>query len=184
MYLDEDTLVSLARHPFFPDASKAKPGTLVFLLDSSKKKLLLGLKKRGGAKGIYNAFGGKVGDKIEDEAILDAAVREVQEEVGVRVEPSDLVFRSAILFLFPHLSDADMFVYVFVADKWSGKIKESDEMKPVWFDITRLPYEKMWPADRYWWHLVFQDRPFLGKVVFSPEGGVLEYNLTSLDLET
>ena len=40
--------------------SSAKEYSLVVVTDSSKQKILLGLKHRGFGKGMYNSFGGKV----------------------------------------------------------------------------------------------------------------------------
>lgn len=48
---------------------------------------MLGLKKRGFGVGKYNGFGGKV---CVNESIIDAAIRETQEEANIT--PKDIVF--------------------------------------------------------------------------------------------
>ena len=45
------------------------------------------MKKRGFGKGKWNGFGGKV---EEGECIEDSAVRELEEECGLQVHPSNL----------------------------------------------------------------------------------------------
>lgn len=59
--------------------------TLVFLREEGK--VLLGMKKRGFGVGKWNGFGGKV---EAGETIPDAAAREVREECGYIVKPSEL----------------------------------------------------------------------------------------------
>ena len=46
-------------------------------------RVLLGMKKRGFGQGKWNGFGGKVND---GESIEEAAVRELEEEAGIRVQ--------------------------------------------------------------------------------------------------
>jgi len=29
-------------------------------------------------------------------------------------------------------------------------VKETEEMKPEWFSIDEIPYDKMWDDDSYW----------------------------------
>ncbi|CAE6502785.1 unnamed protein product [Rhizoctonia solani] len=49
--------------------------TNAFVFDPAENKVLLGLKKRGFGKGIYNGFGGKLDP---GETVADAALRELQ----------------------------------------------------------------------------------------------------------
>lgn len=41
-------------------------------------------------------------------------------------------------------------IHVFRADHYSGELIESNEMKSKWFDVNKLPYDKMWPDDKHW----------------------------------
>ena len=130
---------------------QTKIKTLIFLIDPRTGKVALSTKKYGPAKGWYNGYGGKV---EHGEDIRSAAVRELTEECGVQAEPEDLIFVAKLLFEFPHL-DEDAIVYAFVLTKWNGKPQESREMTaPEWFDLDKLPYEKMWDSDRVWVPLV------------------------------
>lgn len=114
-------------------------------------KILLGLKKRGFGVGKFNGFGGKLEDS---ETVLDAAIRECREEVGLT--PLDIEKVAEIHFA----EDYSFAMHLFVCHIWTGKIIESDEMKPMWFDLNNLPYEQMWDDDKYWMPLVKQGKKF------------------------
>eukprot|EP00056_Hartaetosiga_gracilis_P017259 m.6783 g.6783 ORF g.6783 m.6783 type:complete len:151 (-) comp5533_c0_seq1:454-906(-) len=59
------------------DGLSFKPLTLVFAFaDEDRKRILLGMKKRGFGKGKFNGFGGKL---EKGETVEEAAVRELQE---------------------------------------------------------------------------------------------------------
>ena len=111
--------------------------TLVFLI--KENKILLGMKKKGFGAGLYNGFGGKV---KEDENLEEAAVRELFEEAGLKTKPENLTKKAELSFSFPHKSDWNQTVHVYLVNQWSGKPTESDEMKPKWFNLNNLPYQK------------------------------------------
>ncbi|HLC33201.1 MAG TPA: 8-oxo-dGTP diphosphatase [Candidatus Nanoarchaeia archaeon] len=139
--------------------------------------LLLGLKKRGFGKGRYNGFGGKVDD---GETIEHAAKREVLEEVGVITQSITKV--AELTFHFPHKPDWDCIVHIFLNTDWGGEGVESDEMKPAWFPINQLPFDNMWPDDKYWLPHVL-DRKFVsGSFVLGEGDVILEKNLTVKEL--
>jgi len=72
------------------------------------------------------------------ETVMDAAVREAQEEVGVKIEADDLVFSSVI-----HRLEDDERVDFFVrVHKWQGEPfnAEPDKCDDLrWMDINKLP---------------------------------------------
>ncbi|MDP3380523.1 MAG: hypothetical protein Q8S84_03130 [bacterium] len=43
-----------------------------------------------------------------------------------------------------------MDVHIFFINDYSLEIIETDEIKPMWFDIDNIPYDKMWADDIYW----------------------------------
>jgi len=61
--------------------------TLVLPVDDVTRRVLLGLKKRGLGQDKYNGFGGKI---EKGETVRQAAVRELFEESGQRVEERHL----------------------------------------------------------------------------------------------
>ncbi|KAF2359998.1 NUDIX hydrolase domain [Trinorchestia longiramus] len=134
--------------------------------------LLLGLKKRGFGQNKINGFGGKV---EPGESIRGAAVREVLEESGVDV--SATITKVGFLEFTFTGEDFLMEVHVFLADGFSGQPQESDEMRPEWFPLTSLPYERMWADDHLWYPLLLKGACFKGYFHFKGEDTILEHNL-------
>jgi len=65
-------------------------------------RILLGMKKRGFGVGKLNGFGGKLN---EGESIVEAAVRELEEEIGIVAKVENLKKRAELTFLFPHAKE-------------------------------------------------------------------------------
>jgi len=129
--------------------------TLLFLRRDGD--ILLAMKKRGFGVGRWNGVGGKV---KPDETILQATIRECQEEIGV----TPLRPRLAGRLQFYMTDDPDFLhdCHVFVADKWHGKPTESEEMRPQWFAHVDIPYDKMWPDDIIWIPYLLEGKLFQG----------------------
>lgn len=120
-------------------------------------KVLLGLKKRGFTMGVWNGFGGKV---QSSETIDECVKREVFEEAGVEIE--DPVKVGIIEFEFQNSREI-LEVHIYRAEKFSGEPAESDEMKPKWFQINEIPFDKMWSCDKLWLPLLLSGKKFKGK---------------------
>lgn len=41
-------------------------------------------------------------------------------------------------------------MHVFMAQKWLGTSKESEEMRPEWFTLDNIPLDQMWDDTHYW----------------------------------
>lgn len=94
------------------------------------------------APGMWHLPSGKV---EPDEAVQDAAVREVLEEVGAQISADALRFLGVARYRDGY-RDADIFF--FVTDKWTGEVVNCEPDKcqrAEWFDIGEMP-EPM-PAD-------------------------------------
>lgn len=94
--------------------------------------------------GKLNGPGGKLEPGETPEA---ACRREVKEEVGIEI--IQLEERGMIEFVFPDGKD-DQLCHIFVATEISGAPIETDEMKPEWFPIDALPFDRMWEDDPHW----------------------------------
>ena len=137
-------------------------------------RILLGMKKVRFGKERYNGFGGGV---QFGESLIESAIRETKEEAGITL--TDPLKIGNILFHFQS-KEKDHDVYFFRATQYIGKPKESEEMKPKWFDIDKIPYEKMWPDDKYWLPLLLKGKSFQGKFEFDLEGKISAYKLEEL----
>lgn len=134
--------------------------TLLILRDGDK--ILLAKKKRGFGEGLYNGVGGKL---EKGESVLDAMIRETQEEIGVT--PTTYEKYGINEFLeFVNDEETNLVFHLFIATEWEGEPTESEEMAPEWFDIENIPYDKMFKDDRYWLPLVLEGKKVRGKFVF------------------
>lgn len=138
-------------------ASSKKPLTLCVVYNDSH--ILLGMKKRGFGEGKWNGFGGKL---LENESIEQAAIRELEEEVGIR--PKDIEKRGILTFIGEDEEDLEM--HVFGIREFDGEPIESEEMKPEWFTHHKIPYQDMWLDDKHWLPLFLEGKNFKGTFFF------------------
>ena len=118
-------------------------------------EVLLGLKKRGFGKGRVNGVGGKV---EPGESVEAAAIRETEEEIGVKVTKMEKVAEIAFDNLYYKGVPERNVMYCFIASEWEGEPIETDEIKPEWIKIADLDYDKMWIDDRHWLPQVLADK--------------------------
>jgi 8-oxo-dGTP diphosphatase/2-hydroxy-dATP diphosphatase len=142
---------------------------LCFLIEN--KKILLGFKKRGWGEGRWNGFGGKV---EPGETIEESAKREIFEECGIMAD--NLEKRGVLEFTYLDTGKI-MEVHIFKILGYSGNIKETEEMKPQWFEIIDIPFSEMWPDDLYWLPLFLKDKKFEGEFLFNDINTIKSHNL-------
>lgn len=142
-----------------------REATLCFLIKeiNGEKELLLAMKKRGFGEGRWNGVGGKF-DSEKDNDIYETAIREMEEEIGVIAQK---IKKTAILsFYFPYQKNWNQDVHVFFVKNWQGDPKESKEMKPKWFKVNEIPFNKMWPDDKFWLPRVLNGEKLKAEFVF------------------
>jgi 8-oxo-dGTP pyrophosphatase MutT (NUDIX family) len=156
-----------------------KQATLVFLIrqeGNGDREVCLAMKKRGLGEGLYNGTGGKV---EPGETIVHAACREAQEEINVSINPQNLEKVAELHFRFEVEPQWDQVGNVFICKDWQGEPAESEEMKPEWFSIKDIPFERMWASDRVWLPRVLAGENVHGVLLLGEANTV-----TSIDLET
>ena len=148
-----------------------RPATLVFLLRGNPpREILLGFKKARFGAGKYNGFGGKIED---GETVPQGAIRELEEEAGVRVREQDLRQVAVLTFSFPAEPAWDQVVHAFVATRWDGYPAESDEMTPCWFAVDQIPFDRMWQDDAHWLPRVLAGERVQGCFTFGDDNETL-----------
>lgn len=50
-------------------------------------------------------------------------------------------------------------------------------MRPKWFKLDEIPYDKMWTDDRFWLKNVLNDQQFYGYFKFKDMVEILDYKL-------
>ena len=122
--------------------------TLVYLLRDDS--VLLIRKLRGHGAGKVNAPGGRV---ETGESVESCAIREVFEEVGIRVNA--LALRALLRYYDPPEGFA-MAGFAFVSSDFDGTPAHTEEADPFWCSIDAIPYDEMWENDRIWLPRVLQ----------------------------
>lgn len=135
--------------------------TLALILNGNK--VLLGEKKRGFAQGTFNGIGGK---QDPGETIDEAMVRETQEEIGVTPTGYKKVGNIDFINILYKGERVDIHLHIYTCKGFVGKIEETDEMIPQWFEIDKVPYDKMLPDDAFWFPLVLDGKEIQGTITY------------------
>jgi 8-oxo-dGTP diphosphatase/2-hydroxy-dATP diphosphatase len=162
--------------PVFLPAKPYRHYTLTLILDGNR--ILLGRKKRGFGEGYWNGFGGKV---EAGETVAGSAIREIFEEVGLKVKFSDLIPAGLLFFRFAGSRSDSICGTVFRVESFQGEPAESEEMIPQWFDIGEIPYDQMWPDDRFWFPLMLERRSFVATFHFGVDQSIEHRTLVESD---
>ena len=154
-----------------------RQATLCFLVKEGKdrKDVLLAMKKRGFGVGKWNGVGGKIDLEKGDKNIEDTAIRETEEEIGVKIKNLERV--ALLRFSFPYNKNWNQDVHVFLVGKWEGDPKESEEMSPKWFQVDSLPLEKMWDDDKFWVSRVLSGEKLKAEFVFKEGEKIKSHNI-------
>lgn len=126
--------------------------------------MLLIRKKTGLGKGKINGPGGKLDP---GETAVEAAVREVREELLIRVRPEDCEEMGVLRFQF--VDGLALHCVVFRTHRFEGVPTETPEAAPLWFPVDGIPFEEMWEDDRYWLAQTLQGQKFCAGFVFDGE---------------
>lgn len=139
--------------------------------------ILLAMKKRGFGVGKYNGVGGKI---EQSETPEQAMIRETQEEINVTPTKYEKVGLIEFQEYYKDKKEKVVFHLYLVYD-WTGKPIESDEMNPKWFNIKDIPYDKMFPDDKYWLPLILQGKKIRAYFEFDKEWNLLTKKIQDLN---
>ena len=137
--------------------------TLWFIIKDDK--ILLAMKKRWFGAWLYNGVWWK---QEKWETIKQTMIREAKEEIWINIEDLKQVW--ILNFYFDENSDWNQKVHVFKILDYSWEPTESEEMKPYWFDIDNLPFDKMWEDDKIWFKDFLDWKNFEYIFYFSEDG--------------
>lgn len=149
---------------------------ILLIQETGPRTVFMGIKKKGFGTGKYCAYGGKL-EPGETETL--AAIRELQEESGITVNPFQLRNAGFIEFYFPAKPEWDLSTQVFIVHDWEGIPRESEEIIPVNFPVADIPYPKMWPDSILWLPAVLDGKKVTAKFIYNSDN----QNLADYDIQ-
>ncbi len=140
-------------------------------------EILLAMKKRGFGEGKYNGVGGKIENGETPE---EAMLRETQEEIAVTPVKYEKVGFLEFDEYYKGKKEKVAF-HLYIVNEWNGTPTESEEMNPTWFDINDIPYDKMFPDDKYWLPLILEGKKIKAYFDFDEEWNLLSKKIDDLN---
>ncbi len=141
-----------------------KLATLCYIVDKVNNKTLMihRVKKENDMhEGKWNGLGGKF---ERGESPEDCVIREIYEESGLRIV--NPLLKGFVTFpAFDGLED--WYVFMFLADNYSGDIIESKEGNLEWVESDKLMDLPLWEGDRTFIPWMFGDKFFSAKLVYA-----------------
>ena len=126
--------------------------------------------------GKWNGVGGKV---EEHETIEESTTRETREEIGVLTK--DLKKIAELSFYWPNKPDWGQTVHTYLTDNWEGDPTESEEMNPLWFKVSEIPFDKMWPDDILWMPRALENKLLKATFKFGDSDTIIEQEINIVE---
>lgn len=124
-------------------------GTFVCIFNADLSKILL-LRRNQEKRKKSGAAWGNVGGRVEfGEKTINACIREIREEIGIRLNPEKI--KLADIKESPHFSEsfhAIHFVYVAMLDENEKIILNDESEQYKWFELKELP-DKTFDSKEY-----------------------------------
>jgi len=140
-----------------------KLATLCYIIDKKQNSTLMihRVKKENDYhRGKWNGLGGKF---EPGESPEECAIREIKEESGLTVDN----VRLKGLITFPMFDEVDdWYVFLFVADTFTGKLIDSNEGVLKWIPNEELTKINLWEGDKYFIPWLFGDKFFSAKFIY------------------
>lgn len=109
----------------------------VILFNQNEEVLLLKRKSTGFSDGLYGFIGGHV---EQNEQVIDAAIREVKEEIGIDINRKNLIFKSVMNRKVNE--NTEYIDFIFILREWKGNIINMEPEKCselTWHNPNNLP---------------------------------------------
>lgn len=139
-------------------------------------EILLAMKKRGFGEGKYNGVGGKIENNETPE---QAMIRETQEEISV----TPIKYEKVGVIEFDEIykgNKQNLVFHLYMVYEWEGEPSETDEMNPKWFNINSIPYNQMFPDDKFWLPLILEGKKIKGYFDFDENWNLLSKKIEDL----
>ncbi|MCQ2427903.1 MAG: 8-oxo-dGTP diphosphatase [Clostridia bacterium] len=131
-----------------------KYSSLCYITRGDEYLLLHRIKKSDDENaGKWIGFGGKFEDRESPE---DCVKREVYEETGLTL--TEFSYRGIVTFVSDRWETE--YMHLFLADGFTGELKECDEGVPEWIKKTDFAALPQWEGDRIFISLMESDCPF------------------------
>lgn len=150
---------------------KEKRAVVGYLVEGGR--VLLGLKKRRIAKGLWIGFGGFL---EEDEDYREALIRELNEELGITVPPNGITGHANLSIDTFAKNGVDRMILklsIFRVHTWDGAptcTRDNEEFSEIkWFEYENLPWD-MPAGDRMWIGSFLQEATVRGSLRYSDSG--------------
>ena len=143
-----------------------KLATLCYVIDKKNNTTLMlhRVKKENDYhEGKWNGLGGKF---EQGESPEECAVREIEEECGLKVK--SVTMKGFITFPLFDGKD-DWYVFLFTADEFNGELIDSPEGNLAWIKNDKLTELNLWDGDKIFIPWLFKDGFFSAK--FNYENG-------------
>lgn len=140
-------------------------------------EILLAMKKRGFGEGKYNGVGGKIENNETPE---QAMIRETQEEISV----TPIKYEKVGLIEFDEVykgKKQNLVFHLYMVYEWEGEPFETEEMAPKWFSINEIPFDKMFPDDKYWLPLILEGKKIRAYFDFDENWNLLSKEICELN---
>jgi 8-oxo-dGTP diphosphatase len=172
-------------NPFEAGTRKVIPAVLVYVRRGSHILMIHRNAKNPGRVDYHEGKWNGLGGKCElDESPRAAAIREIFEESGLKLEEARLHSLGVVQFpnFKPHKNE-DWMVFV-----WSAELESQDPQEPArssaegdlhWIPETDLLSLNVWPGDRHFIPYVLQGKPFVGTIWYE-QGQVARYEFCPL----
>jgi 8-oxo-dGTP diphosphatase len=133
-------------------------GTLGYVLSHDRKKTLLIHRNSRPDDHHLNKYNGLGGKMLAHEDVVSCIKREIMEEAGI--ECKEIVLRGTINWTGFGPDGENWLGFIFRIDTFKGTpLTYNEEGILRWVEIDSLNTLPMWPGDRYFLPLVFDDNP-------------------------